>query len=332
MKQVTLGTSGLHTGIIAFGERPTRAAPGTDTLGSDIYAGTPQERADIIRAALDAGITFFHAAHEREAASLGASLRTLGVRDQIIVSTTDGDALDRCPNTEEGAMYAITAAIARKRTLLEIDTLDVFCLYDFRRDVHTAARLAGARQALELAVSAGHVRHIGATCYHDYDALADAVTHRLLPFSLVLSRFNYADQRAAETLVPACRAANVGILAAQPFAWIADIPFTRFPNTWRLRNMTKNFYGFTAGQAHVHWILQSGHVDAVLASMQTTEQVAENAAAAEITKAPTDLPALFASFVEALTTTREGWRGLLTDDHWEYRAAAEAFLSRKPAR
>ena len=70
---------------------------------SDIYLTTPEERAATIRAALDAGITFFHAAYEREAASLGASLKSLGVRDRVTVSTTDGDALDRCPDTEDGA-------------------------------------------------------------------------------------------------------------------------------------------------------------------------------------------------------------------------------------
>jgi len=32
--------------------------------------------------------------------------------------------------------------------------------------------------------------------------------------------------------------------------------------------------------------------------------------------------------VEAMTKTREGWRGLKEDELWEYRAAAETYLSR----
>ena len=62
--------------------------------------------------------------------------------------------------------------------------------------------------------------------------------------------------------------------------------------------------------------------------MQTPEQVAENIGATQITKTPQGLESLFDSFVEALTRTREGWRGLKQDELWEYRAAAETYLSR----
>lgn len=103
----------------------------------------------------------------------------------------------------------------------------------------------------------------------------------------------------------------------------------RFPNTWRYRNLTKNFYGFTAAQAHLHWVLRQPNIDGVLVSMQTPAMVSENAAATQIVKEPDGIESLFESFVEAITKTKEGWRGLLTDELWEYRAAAEARLSRK---
>ena len=63
--------------------------------------------------------------------------------------------------------------------------------------------------------------------------------------------------------------------------------------------------------------------------MQTPEQIAENVAATQITKTPTGLESLFDSFAEAITRTKEGWRGLLQDEEWEYRAAAETYLARK---
>lgn len=296
---------------------------------SDIYLATPEERAATVRAALDAGITFFHAAYEREAASLGASLRSLGVREQVTVSTTDGDALDRCPDTEDGAARAVRGAIARKRELFGVDVLDVFLLYDFRPDVHTPARLSGARRALDEARAAGVVRHVGATCYGAYDALAEAIEGGSLPADIVLARFNYLDQAAGARLFPACRARGVTALAAQPFSWLGGVPFVRFPNTWRLRNLTKNFYGFTAAQAHLYWLLAQPDVDGALISTQTPEQVAENVGATRITKTPQGLESLFDSFVEALTRTREGWRGLTQDELWEYRAAAEMYLSRR---
>ena len=313
---------------IAYSERPFRLEPGTVSVGSDIYAAPPEDRAAAVKAALNLGVTYFHAAYEREAQSLGQSLKTLGVRDQVTLSTTDGDALDRCPDTEDGAAAAIRGAVARKRELLGVDTLDVFLLYDFRPDVHTPRRLAGAKIALQEAQSLGHIRHIGATCYGSYDSLAGALED-ILTLDIVVARYNYLDQAAASRLLPLCRAKGITTLAAQPFTWVGGVPFVRFPNTWRFRNLTKNFYGFSAAQAHLYWVSQQPAIDGILVSMQTQEQIAENVAALQITKAPTGLESLFDSFAEAITKTKEGWRGLLQDEQWEYRAAAEAHLQRK---
>ena len=300
--------------------------------GSDIYAASPEDRAASVKAAFDAGITYFHAAYEREAQSLGQSLNTLKIRDQVTLSTTDGDALDRCPDTEDGAAQAIRGAVARKRELLGVDTLDVFLLYDFRPETHTPRRLAGAKIALQEAQAAGHIKHIGATCYGAYDFLADTLETDSLTLDIVAARYNYLDQRAADRLFPVCQSRHITTLAAQPFAWVGGVPFVRFPNTWRFRNLTKNFYGFTAAQAHLYWISRQPHIDGILVSMQTPEQIAENVAALQIAKTPTGLESLFDSFAEAITKTKEGWRGLLQDDQWEYRAAAETHLARKSKR
>lgn len=317
---------------LAYGERPFRLEPGTASPDSDIYAASPADRAAAIKAALDAGITYFHAAYEREAQSLGQSLKTLGVRDQVTLSTTDGDALDRCPDTEDGAAAAIRGAVARKRELLGVDTLDVFLLYDFRPETHTPRRLAGAKSALAEALAAGHIKHIGVTCYGAYDFLAETLETEALTLDAVVARYNYLDQKAGARLFPLCRSKHITTLAAQPFAWVGGVPFVRFPNTWRFRNLTKNFYGFTAGQAHLYWVSRQPNIDGILVSMQTPEQIRENVAAVQITKTPTGLESLFDSFAEAITKTKEGWRGLLQDEQWEYRAAAETHLARKSKR
>ncbi len=315
--------------LLAYGERPFRLEPGTVSPASDIYAATPAERAAAVRAALDAGITYFHAAYEREAQSLGQSLKTLGVRDCVTLSTTDGDALDRCPDTEDGAAAAIRDAVARKRELLGVDTLDVFLLYDFRPETHTPRRLAGAKSALAEAQAAGYIKHIGVTCYGAYDFLADTLETDALTLDVVVARYNYLDQKAGERLFPLCQSKHITTLAAQPFAWVGGVPFVHFPNTWRYRNLTKNFYGFTAGQAHLYWVSRQPNIDGILVSMQTREQIAENVAALQIAKTPTGLESLFGSFAEAITNTKEGWRGLLQDEEWEYRAAAETYLQRR---
>ncbi len=315
--------------VIGFGERPRRREPGTGDVGTDIYTATSAERAHSVQAAWDAGVRVFHAAYEREAASLGASLKTLGLRGDICLSTTDGDVLDRCPDTEAGGYEAVRGAVARKLTLLGTDTLDVFHLYDVRRETHTLARLAGARRALHEAQSAGHIGQVGATCYEDFEHLSDVIETGVLTPAWVVARLNFFDRRAEARLLPLCRERGVRTWAAQPFAWVGGVPFVRFPNTWRLRNLTQSLYGFSAGQAHLYWLLHLPHVDGVLVSMQSAQQVTENTRAAQLNNVPSGLESLFQSFVEMIGGTREGWRGLLGDDEWEWRAAAERFLGKQ---
>ena len=204
---------------LAYSERPLRREPGTAAPSSEIYAASPADRAEAVKAALDSGLTLFHAAYEREAQSLGQSLKTLGVRKQVTVSTTDGDALDRCPDTEDGAATAVRGAVARKRELLGVDTLDVFLLYDVRPETHTPRRLAGAKIALAEAQAAGHITCVGATCYAAYDFLADTLETHALTLDTVVARFNYLDQKAAARLLPVCRSHGIATQAAQTFAW-----------------------------------------------------------------------------------------------------------------
>lgn len=203
---------------LAFGERPFRREPGTLSPDSAIYAASQDERAAAVSAALDVGVTLFHAHYEREAQSLGESLRRLGVRDKLTVSTTDGDALDRCPDTEDGAKAAVLGAVARKRQILGVDVLDVFSLFDVRPDVHTPARLAGARSALGEAQAAGQIVTVGATCDAAFDFLADTLAADVLPLGLVMARFAFPHQDAASRLLPLCRTRGIVTVAAHTFS------------------------------------------------------------------------------------------------------------------
>lgn len=316
----------LETGALCCGERPWRRAPDDPAPNGDIYRMGPGERAQTVQVALDAGITLFHAAHEREAMSLGQSLQMLGAREHVTLSTTDGDALSRCPDTEQGAYNAVSRAIMRKLELLGTDHLDVFHLYDVRADVHTSARLAGAVRALTEARRWEHVRHFGATCYGDYDHLAQVIAGQSYVPDCIITRFNFMDQGASVRLLPVCTQQGIRTLAAQTFGWLGGVSFVRLPNTWRLRNMTRNFTGQSAAQAHLRWVLGQANVGGALVSMQEAAQVKENAGAVQAPMPRADMASVFGSFAEALRGTDEGWRALLEDPEWEVRTAAEAYL------
>jgi len=103
----------------------------------------------------------------------------------------------------------------------------------------------------------------------------------------------------------------------------------RFPNTWRLRNLTQNFTGISAGQAHLRWLLNQNGVGGAFAGCSKPEQAAQNAASVGldgVLSPPQGVESLLAEFVTAITGSKEGWTGLLDDERWEYRLAAKTIL------
>ncbi len=127
-------------------------------------------------------------------------------------------------------------------------------------------------------------------------------------------------------LLPACAEQGIATLAAQTFGWLGDVSFVRFPNTWRLRNMTRNFTGQSAAQAHLRWVLGQANIGGVLVSMQDTAQITENRQAVQAPMPRADMASVFGSFIEAIRDTDDGWRALLEDPEWEVRTSAEAYL------
>ena len=76
----------------------------------------------------------------------------------------------------------------------------------------------------------------------------------------------------------------------------------------------------------MHWVTRQEGISNIIISMQTEAQITENIEAVQIAKAPQGLESLFDSFVSAITTTREGWVGLKSDEEWEYRMAADNWV------
>jgi len=181
-------------------------------------------------------------------------------------------------------------------------------------------------RALTAARAQGHIAYLGASCCGEYDHLARAIQQQQYVPDCVITRFNFMDQRASMRLLPACAEQGIATLAAQTFGWLGDVSFVRFPNTWRLRNMTRNFTGQSAAQAHLRWVLGQANIGGVLVSMQDTAQITENRQAVQAPMPRADMASVFGSFIEAIRDTDDGWRALLEDPEWEVRTSAEAYL------
>ncbi|WP_432827488.1 aldo/keto reductase [Dactylosporangium sp. CA-092794] len=188
----------------------------------------------IVDAAWDEGIRYFDTAPHY---GLGLSERRLGAalrdrpRAQYTVSTkvgrllepvegggddlADGFAVPRTHRrvwdfTRDGVRRSIEESLAR----LGLDRIDLALLHD--PEHHPDIALREAFPALAELCAEGVVGSVGAGS-KDAAVLTRVVTECTPDVVLVAGRYTLLEQPAAETLLPACAAAGVGVLAAGVF-------------------------------------------------------------------------------------------------------------------
>jgi aryl-alcohol dehydrogenase-like predicted oxidoreductase len=312
-------------------------AMGCWALAGDMTWGDQSESDSIaaVRAALDAGITFFDTApgygdglSERR---LGLGLR--GVREQAVVATKIGPDALRAP--------AMIASVERSLGHLETDHVELLQIHWPSREVP----LDETWTALERLREQGKVRAIGVSNFGPED-LAEAleigagtappVTNQV-PYSLL--------SRAVEfEIQPACARAEVGILCYSPLLWglladkypsADDVPLGRarsrhfastrkltrhgepgceaatFAALARIRAVAARL-GVAMQDLAIAWLLHRPAVTAVLAGIRSAEQAAENVRAAQLTLDAATLAELDRATAEvkhALGPNPDLWQG-----------------------
>nr|WP_325052786.1 aldo/keto reductase [Streptomyces triticirhizae] len=222
--RATLGRSGVTVSRIGLGTAPLA---GLFTPVSEAEA----ERT--LEAAWEAGVRFFDTAPHY---GLGVAERRLGAfladrpRDEVVVSTKVGRLLRpgfSPPGTEgfhgvptdlarvwdfsaEGVRASLTESLERSG----LDAFDLVLLHD--PDDHGEQALAVAYPALAELRDQGVVRAIGAGM-NQTAMLTRLVRETDLDVVLVAGRYSLLDRSAAEELLPACAARNVGVLVGGVF-------------------------------------------------------------------------------------------------------------------
>jgi aryl-alcohol dehydrogenase-like predicted oxidoreductase len=207
-----LGDSGLTV---------STAGLGCNTLGHTL---APERVEPLVRAALDAGITFFDTADVYGGAPgqseelLGGALA--GRRDDVVVATKFGADVRGLNGPDWGARGSrryIRRAIEGSLRRLGTDYVDLYQLH--LPDPLTPIEETLA--ALHELVTEGKVRYIGSSNFDAWqvtDADWTARTAALTPFISAQNRYNLLDRSAERELVPAAESAGVGILPFVPLA------------------------------------------------------------------------------------------------------------------
>ena len=155
-------------------------------------------------------------------------------------------------------------------------------------------QISGALQALEMARQEGHIRYFGVCC--DGPALATLGLWQFHDaFEVALIPRNHYDASTYRTLEPMARERRVGVVTSRPLNWGYGLPFLMLPDLWRLKNLTRSFYGISLAQA-VLGDLSREHP--VMVGVRTPNEIAEAVACRDLT-VPAGLSTMLDEYINA---------------------------------
>ena len=302
-----LGASGLRVSAVGLGCNP---------FGNEVDADNARA---IVAAAVDAGVTYFDTADSyyegRSEIYLGAALRDLGIRDQVIVATKFGNRVGGGPNDGGASRYHIVQSCEASLRRLQIDVIDVY-------QVHTPDRstpIDDTLEALNSLVRQGKVRYIGCSNYFDWEvveALWTARLHNWQGFVTCQDFYNLLYRDIEKRFVPMVVKQGLGLIPYLPLAGallsgayrrgVAPEPRSRgairptFKNwdserNWRVQEALLGFAdarGWSLPRLAIAWLLSHTYVPTVIAGADTAEHVRHNVGALDITLSEADLAEL----------------------------------------
>jgi aryl-alcohol dehydrogenase-like predicted oxidoreductase len=215
MEQVRLGTSGLHV---------SRVCLGMMTYGSSDWRPwvlDEAKAAPIVRAAVDAGITFFDTADiYSDGASevvTGRLLKPLLSRDELVLATKLFSPMTPGPNGRGLSRKHILSAIDASLARLELDYVDLYQIHRF----DPATPVEETMEALHDVVRSGKARYIGASSMFawQFAKLQHAAERNgWTRFVSMQNHYNLVYREEEREMIPLCLDQGVGIVPWSPLA------------------------------------------------------------------------------------------------------------------
>ena len=285
---------------------------GAANVGNLYRAMTDDDAWAVLDAAWESGLRYFDTAPHY---GLGLSERRLGAflatkpRAEFVLSTKVGRLLRPSPDTadqlDDAHHFAVSAGLRRvwdftaagvRRSLEEslsrlgLDTVDILYLHDPEED-DLGPAIANGVPGLVALRDEGLVTAIGVGSKSTAALLAGVRTGGL-DLVMIAGRYTLLEQPASDKLIPACRAASVGVVAAAVFNSgllssshpgagaryeYGDVPAHVLQRAQRIEGICAE-YGVALPVAALQFPLEEPAVQAVVVGAGEPGQVRENVA------------------------------------------------------
>ena len=317
MEYIKLGESGLRVssiilGCMSFGD------PGRGTHEWSL----PEEASrEIIKAALDAGVTTFDTA---DVYSLGASeeitgraLRDFAKREQVVIATKVNGRMYEGPHgqglSREHIMHAIDASLTRLGT----DYVDLYQIHRFDPTVPVEETM----EALNDIVRAGKARYIGASSMYAWQFAKmqyGAQLNHQKQFISMQDQYSLLMREEEREMHPFCQNSGVGVI---PWSPLARGMLTRPWGTVTARSKTDKFglslyrqsqlateaivdatsqvaaaRGVPMAQIALAWVRQQPAVTAPIVGVTSKAQLGDAIASLDITLTASEMDTLEAGY------------------------------------
>ncbi|MGW3085220.1 aldo/keto reductase [Streptomyces sp. NPDC001108] len=275
-----------------------RLGIGTAPLGGLFEEVADAEAAATLRAAAEAGISYFDTAprygHGQAEERLGRLLGPAGITDPVI-STKTGWLLRPRPDGSPGEVVTdwtergIRESLESSLTRLGRSSVDILYLHDpddYPEEVRRTAYPAVRRLREE-----GLIRAIGFGMNHS-GPLASYVAEFDVDVVLIAGRFSLLDHQALDTLLPLCARTDTAVVVGGVFntGLLADptpgamfnyrpVPSEALERARRCRELCAE-YGVPLTAAAIQFPLLHGAVSSVVLGCRSAAEVTANAAAA----------------------------------------------------
>ena len=302
MKTSPLGSPDLHV---------TPATLGTMTFGKEADEDTSRALLDHYVAAggnlIDTADVYSQGLSEE---IIGRWLKDSGKRDDVVIATKARFAMQKGGPRGLHPDY-LRGAIEANLQRLDIDTIDLFQPHTFDPLVPIADWLGLIKEFID----EGKIRYLGVSNFLSYQLqeTLDIAKYENLPAVVSLQpQYNLLDRHIDYEVMAVCKNHNIPLLPWSPLGggWLTgkyDRDFlptgstrlgedpTRGVEAYDKRNTERTFrildvvkdiasdQGASMAQVALAWLIQHPHVGSVILGARTTDQLADNMAAADIT-------------------------------------------------
>jgi aryl-alcohol dehydrogenase-like predicted oxidoreductase len=304
MRYRQLGASGLRVSVLTMGTMTFGGKGGFASVGS---TGVDEARRQVDRC-LDAGVNLFDTANVYSA---GLSEEILGEvldgrRDRVLLATKARMPMGDGPNDAGLSRHHLVSECEASLRRLRTDHVDLYQVHEW--DGQTP--LEETLQALDDLVRAGKVRYVGCSNYAAWQlmkALGIAERRGLARFVSQQIHYTLQAREAEYELVPAAIDQGLGILVWSPLAGglltgkyrrgQRGPEGSRLLSGWDeppVRDEDKLYdvvdvlvevaegHGASAAQVALAWLLERPAVTSVIVGARTSEQLADNLGAADL--------------------------------------------------